>query len=107
MKTVKRVTYTKLVEDYLRNQSGPLFATADTLRTVLHVPDYAITKTLHYLRGHKVLDCLYADGALHWYALPPEQDTRIRVMQERAEEGKGARGPRKPKATVKSPSPRD
>lgn len=88
----KRVTYTTLVVEYLRALDD--FATAPQIMAAVACPPYAITKTLHHLKGHHVVDVVQAEGVLYWYALPPENDNRSRVIPERAEEGVGSRGPR-------------
>jgi len=76
------------VLDYLRGLDD--FATARTIAQAVGALAQGkhVFSALNELRTYKCVDCMQQNGHLWWYALPPEMDTRQKVIHERTPEEK-------------------
>lgn len=73
-------TTTTLITELLRERDD--FMTARQLQTELCRESNRVSAALIHLRQYRVVDCLSSGGELWWFALPEEQDARIRVIHE-------------------------
>lgn len=90
-------TWTTLVLEALVRADDLM--TAEQLRLALWAAGLKATSNrvsaaLHHLHGHKAVDFVEADAHLWWFATP-EDDTRLRVIQEKAPEFRPRRRRRK------------
>lgn len=88
MRKLKQETYTSRVMEALRKCDD--FMTAQQLAEKLN---HNIHNALRELNLYGAVDWVEQGGKLWWFALPPESDTRSRVIEERTPET----GPRRPK----------
>ena len=95
------VTVTGKVEDELRAAQirGVDFMTYRDLEAATGEDPNNVRRTLHYLRARRVVDVVIeSDGTGWWFVLPPEYDTRLRKLSERALEEPGSRKITKPRS---------
>lgn len=93
MKRVKVTTTTTLVLEALHRADD--FMTASQLQAVTGRAANQVFAALHHLRNHHAVQSIESDGALWWYHT--EEDSRSRVIEEKAQEIK-PRKQRKPRA---------
>lgn len=96
MKRGSQPTWTSLVVAALRDRDD--FLNYRMLRDATGGSMNQISAACHSLRKLRVVDAIIEpDGRAWWYLLPPEEDQRQRIVEERVPESK-PRKPRKPKA---------
>lgn len=78
-------THTVKIERALR--SGPEFQTVEMLKKATGESHHNATSSLWWLRRCRVVDVVIeVDGVGWWFALPPEDDLRSRIVEERKPE---------------------
>lgn len=83
MRRATKTTNTSLVEAYLRGSDD--FVSARQLVKALGLTGSQVSASLHHLRRLRVVDVVIeTDGQGWWFALPPEEDLRSHVFEERA-----------------------
>jgi len=97
-RSYKEPTTTTLVEEALRARDD--FTSTEMLVRSTNRSRNQVSAALHELRKYRVVDVVVDPyGVGWWFALPPEGDTRSRVVAERTPEepGNRRRRPRAPK----------
>lgn len=99
MRKIKQTTTTSLVLGALRATDD--FLDYRALRAMTGRNTNQISAACHELRNHRCVDVVVEpDGRGWWFALPAEQDTRCRSIDERTPESK----PRRPRRPTNKPS---
>lgn len=87
---VKEPTLTSLIVEVMKKRDD--FITRKELFEALHLPGHRSAKQLQksiyldllWLRERNVVDVVIQQGVSYWFLQPPENDTRIRVINEMA-----------------------
>jgi len=98
MKKIKETPKIKLVFDCLV-QADDLLTTREIV-TRTQLPLHNVSTSLRCLRLYHAVDCIEGEDQLWWFA-QPEEDLRVRVVEERTPESK----PRRPKRPRKRKGP--
>ena len=85
----KEPTWSNIVLDYLRRVDD--FKTIKEIREGTGITSNRINAALFMLHGYRCVDFIVQNDRTHWFARPPEEDTRIRVVLEREQESKPRR----------------
>ena len=80
MPRVKKPTVTTLITEYLRRLDD--FADAAMIREATGADSAHVSAALIHLYAHRVVDFVTCRGKSWWFALPPERDDRLRVINE-------------------------
>ena len=84
MKPVRQTTTTLLVLEALR-RGDDFYTIADLVRLTGRSPN-RVSAALHHLRHRHAVDVVIQQRTGFWFARPPEEDDRSRVLEEIAAE---------------------
>ena len=95
----KEPTWTHLVAEALRGCDD--FLDYHMLRQITGASSTQVSAACFHLRKRHAIDCIIEpDGVAWWYALPPEDDNRMRRVEDRCPECKPRK--RRTKAQLKA-----
>ena len=99
----KRPTWTTKILDLLAGKND--FMSTQQIREAVGANCNQTSASLIHLRRSRAIDCVIEPNGVAWWLATPEDDVRCRHCDERAEEPKGSRRPRKATSVVKVKNP--